>query len=322
MKMTHAEKKRGMTRRKLLQLSAIGTAVNFLPSLRNGKGLLATYSIRKRNRKVKIWDAKEYNATIKFELPEFPGEVFRIIIPEVISEAREAIIPYQDKPSSQWEIRENIARHSLQISNTVQMEATVRFGEEQIETRVKVTNRSQRTWDKVSTFTCFAYHTAPSFDDPQLTRTYLPVDGKWKSISDLFAEHNPGKSEMTFFPVAGSDRLEDFWICREFIRQRHPQILSKGCACVVSSDGKWIAGMATDRAAYIFNNRGSEENTGSEDNWRCLHANPLIGRVAPGETAEGTSMVYVFRGTLASFMKRCEAQKARAAGSAKKVSNP
>jgi hypothetical protein len=301
MKMSNGAK--GMTRRKLLQLGTINMVCNSLRCLGDSKGLQADHSIQKRNRKVKIWDAKEYGTTIGFELPELPGEVFKIIIPEVISDAIGPIVPYQEKPSSPWEIGENRARCSLRIPSTIQMEAMVVFGEEQIETRVRVTNLSQRRWDKVNANTCFAYYTAPSFDDPQVTRTYLPVDGNWKSISELFAEHDPGDGPITFFSVKGGHRLEDFWICREFIPQRHPQVLSKGCACVVSSDGNWIAGMATDRPAYVFNNRG-KPGTGQ---WRCIHADPLIGTVAPGETAEGTSMIYIFRGTLASFTKRCDA---------------
>jgi hypothetical protein len=177
------------------------------------------------------------------------------------------------------------------------MKAQVLFLEQKIETRVTMTNLSQRMWDKVNAFTCFAFYSAPAFDDPQLTRTYVPVEEGWKSIAQLFADHDPGDGPYTFFPVAGGPRLDDLWLCRK-IPQRHPQTVSRGCACVVSSDGRWIAGMAARTPAYVFNNRRE----------RCVHANQLIQSVAPGETTEGISVVYIFSGTLDDFTKRCESK--------------
>lgn len=297
---------RGMTRRKLLQLSAVNTIVNPLRCSGDSKGLLATYLSGKPNRKVKIWDVKKYSSMMGFELPELPGEAFQIIIPEVVSEAKGPIVPYTEEPYSPWEIGENRAHFSLQIPKTVRMEAMVLFRDQEIEARVRVTNLSQRTWDGVSAFTCFAYFDAPGFDDPQLKRTYLPVDGRWKSISELYAEHSPGDSPTAAFSVAGSPSLKDLGV-----EQGHPQVLSKGCACVISTDGNWVAGITAERVAYVFNNGGYR--------WRCIHANPLIGTVVPGATAEGANMIYIFRGTIADFMKRCEASRDAAGLKAKSL---
>ena len=233
--------------------------------------------------------------TIAFELPELPGQEFRVVIPELLSDAKEPIVPWE-QPSPKWDITENLIRGVTEIQDTVRMEVAVQFHEGwQIETRVKATNRSGRTWRQLIAFTCFAYYAAPAFDDPQLTRTYLPVDGKWRSIAELFTEHNPGDGPYTFYPVAGGPRLDDFWLCRR-IPQRYPQAATSGCACVVSTDGKWVAGMTTRTPAFVFNNRRE----------RCIHANPLMGDVMPGETVEGASTIHVFPGTIETFMELCK----------------
>ncbi len=285
---------RGLTRRQFFEVSAASAAfVSRQKDVIGSQPRLGLDSIRDKNAKIKIWP-DEQKQTIGFELPELPREVFKIVIPELVSDAEEPIIPWE-QPSPKWDIDQTSARWSTEIHNTVRMKSEVHFDGEQITARVKLTNLSPRSWEKVNAFTCFAYYAAPSFDDPELRRTYFPVNKKWKSVSELFAEHDPGSGPYTFFPVAGGPRLQDMWLGRK-IPQHHPQVVSKGCACVVSKDGSWIAGMTTRVPAYAFHNRRE----------RCIHADPFLGTVVPGATIEGISTIHIFRGTLADFMKRCD----------------
>ncbi len=247
----------------------------------------------KKGGSLKIWpDAQKQ--TLAFELPQLPGETFKIVIPELVSDNKEPIIP-SSLPSPNWDIEKEAARWQAEIRDVVRMEAAVLFRDEQIQTSVTVTNLSHRIWENVNAFTCFAYYDAPLFDDPKLTRTYLLVEEEWKSIAELFAENSPGNGPYTFFRVRGGPALEDMWNYRR-INQIHPQVVSRGCCCVVSTDGQWIAGMTTRKPAYVFNNR----------NERCIHADPDMGNVAPGETSKGNSTVHIFRGTLGDFVERCE----------------
>jgi hypothetical protein len=236
--------------------------------------------------------AESQKQTITFELPELPGEVFRITIPEIISDTEAVIVPWS-QPSPNWEIGEASARWSAEAPGNFRMQAEVIFRGEQILTRTTITNLSPRVWRQVNPFTCFAFWEAPLFDDPELSRIYLPVGEGGKTVADLFAEHNPGDGPYTFFPVQGGPPLDSMWLCRE-IRQRHPQVVSKGAGWIVSRDGKWVAGMSTRNPAYLFINRRE----------RCLHANPLHPQIAPGETAVGESTIHIFRGNLEDFAER------------------
>jgi hypothetical protein len=230
--------------------------------------------------------------TITFELPELPGETFRITIPEIIADAEAVIVPWS-QASPNWEIGADYARWSGEEENCFRMQAEVVFRGEQILTKVKLTNLSSRIWEQVHSFTCFAFWEAPRFDNPELDRMYLPIAEGWKTVGELFAEHDPGDGPYTFFPVAGGPSLESMWLCR-VIPQWYPQVVSKGGGCVVSRDGRWVAGMRTSNPAFLFVNRRE----------RCIHANPLHATIASGETVEGTSLIHIFRGGRQDFAER------------------
>ena len=226
-------------------------------------------------------------------MPDLPGQAFRLVVPELISDRKEALLPWTH-PSPEWDIDQESARCSIEISGMIRMSAEVLFSGERIDIGVSVSNLSDGVWEKVNLFTCFAYYTAPLFNDPDLTRTYFPVAaGRWKAVADMFAEHNPGDGPYTFFPVRGGPALSDLWVCRE-INQNHSQEVSRGAACVVSSCGQWVAGMTSARPAYVFNNRRD----------CCIHADPLLGTIEPGETVQGVSTVHIFSGSVEDFDAR------------------
>lgn len=231
--------------------------------------------------------------TLGFELPELPGEEFRIALPELVSDNTQALLPW-GFASPGFEIERNVARLHIEVPGRIRMEGRINFLADRIEAWVRAKNLSGDSWDGLNAFTCFACYKAPSFHDPQLVRTYLPVGRSLKSIADLFSEHDPGSDPKTFFGVASGAKLDDLWACRE-IRQHYAETVSGGCACLVSNDRKWVAGITTQKPAYLFNNRELS----------CIHADPLMGRVPPGGTAEGLSTIYIFPGTKEDFLERC-----------------
>ena len=140
--------------------------------------------------------------TLGFELPQLPGEEFRIAIPELISDKTQAILPW-GFASPDFKIQKNLAQLEIDVPGRIRMEAQVRFLGDRIEARVRATNLLAQPWAGLNAFTCFACYKAPSFHDPQLVRTYIPVEGKWKSIARLFSERDPGSDPKTFFAVDG-----------------------------------------------------------------------------------------------------------------------
>lgn len=243
---------------------------------------------------MRIWrETERPHQTIGFELPDLPGQTFRLTVPELISDSKEALLPWS-LPSPEWDIEQDSARCSIEIEGIIRMDAQVLFRGEKTDVVVSTTNLSTRVWDKVNLFTCFAYYAAPLFNDPDLTRTYFPVGKQaWKSVRELFTQQDPGSGPFTFFPVRGPPALSELWVCRQ-IEQHHPQVVSQGAACVLSKDKKWVAGMTTQTPAYVFNNRSE----------CCIHADPLLGTMNPGDTIEDFTTVHIIHGSLEDFQAR------------------
>jgi len=170
--------------------------------------------------------------------------------------------------------------------------STVLFKEEVIEARVELTNLSQRTWRLVNAFTCFAFYTAPLFDNLQLDRMMLPVDGGWRPVADLYAQRSPGEGPYTFFQVAGGPDLKDLELV-QYVNQTHPQVVDYGAACVVSRDSQWVAGVSCPNPAYAFCCQKEP----------CLHVNPLYDPIEPGQTARASTYIHIFRGGVEDFEK-------------------
>lgn len=227
--------------------------------------------------------------SITFEPDGLPGEVFRITIPEIVSDGGGVIVPWS-QPSPNWDIDERSAGWFAEAPGRFGMTASVTFTDGPIATTVALTNLSPNTWTRVTAFTCLAYWESPLFDDPDLSRTYVPVENGWKAVGELFRDHDPGGRPYTFFPVEGGPPLASLWLCRE-IPQWHPCRLARGAACVVSRDGRWVAGMSAEAPAFVFVNRRE----------RCVHANAVVERVAPGETAVARSTIHIMRGGLPEF---------------------
>jgi hypothetical protein len=59
-------------------------------------------------------------------------------------------------------------------------------------------------------FTGFACHKAPSFHDPEATRTYFPVNGKFLPVAELRPQYGPGNGPFTFLRATGGPDLDDF----------------------------------------------------------------------------------------------------------------
>jgi hypothetical protein len=232
--------------------------------------------------------------TLAFEIPQLPGEEFRIAIPELISDKTQALLPWGfDSPD--FDLQRNLAQMQIYVPRRIRMQAKITFLADRIEAWVQVKNLTDHPWEGLNAFTCLACYKAPSFHDPQLVRTYLPVGQTLKSIAQLFSEQDPGTDPKTFFAVADGPNLDELWACRE-LRQHYAETMSGAYACLVSKDRKWVAGMATRKPAYLFNNRELS----------CIHADPLMGSVPPGETAEGLSTIYIIRGTKEDFVERCQ----------------
>jgi len=229
--------------------------------------------------------------TIAFEIDELPNQVFKIVIPEIITDTQEALIEWNHKVP-EWDVGPTHANWRCEVAGVIRMKAMIDFGQEVIEARLEMTNLSEKTWELANAFTCFAFYQAPMFNNPELDRMMFPVDGQWRSVADLFAEADPGPGPYTFFKVAGGPNPYDMVVVQR-VDQLHRRIVDYGAACVVSKDGEWVAGAYSARPAYVFCNRRDG----------CVHANPYYDPIGPGEMAVESTYIRIMRGSVADFQR-------------------
>jgi hypothetical protein len=285
-----------LTRRVVLKLGLVSSSGYFLPAPLS----ILSAGVTDTRPEVTLWDKREYNLTLSFALPELPGEVFSIIVPEIVSKKQELILPYSEVPLAYWSLSKNLAHYGLEIAGKLALDGTVQFADQRILCALKITNLSERRWENVSTLTCLAYHEAPHFDDPNFDRTYVAVAGKPTSVAELLKKY-PSGDGGAFFPVSGSPPLDAFAVCmaKDYEHDRYPQTLSNGSACVVSIDGKWVAGISAEPAAYVYIN--SEDSP--KFHWRSIHADPWIRVIEPGQAVLAETAIQVFRGTTQEFFE-------------------
>ena len=247
---------------------------------------------------LRFWPGKDVTVerqTIWFELDALPGQVFRVVVPELVSDDGAAYLPWGHPSPRQWQLAKDQATFVVRVADVIDTQAEVLFAERQIEVRVRVTNRSQQTWHDTNAFTCFTFTHARLFDDKRMARSFVQVGAKWRTLADFFRASSPGGGALTFLGVQGGPDVRKLWVAQQ-IKQVHPQRVATGRACLQSLDGSWVAGIATPTPAYVFNNAGLP----------CLHADPLLGDIEPGRSATASSFLYVLRGSLEDFIKRTE----------------
>jgi len=288
---------RNLSRRRFLK-AGIGSTIALAG---DGSGLFAKQSdaMNSTDAKaiVRITPGKNRESdrqTIYFEYPALPDQVFRLVIPELVSDTESDPMPWGLASPGTWVVKENHAAFTDTVKDTIRADVDVVFQGERVEARVKVTNLTNRLWKNSNAFTCFFLKQAPLFSDPALDRTFVPIGGRWEKLSDVVRADSIPQGALTAYEPGGGPDLDSLWLLSQ-IKNRYSGKLDHGSVCVVSSDGRWIAGMTAPQPAYVFNNPGLP----------CIHADPLLGDVAPGKTGEGRSILHVFKGTIDDFSERC-----------------
>ncbi len=95
---------------------------------------------------MKIWRENLPHQTIGFGMPDLPGQTFRLVVPELISDSRNPILPWST-PSPDWEVGEESARCVIEIVGMIRMSAEVLFSGDRIVIDVSVSNLSEVVWE-------------------------------------------------------------------------------------------------------------------------------------------------------------------------------
>jgi len=156
---------------------------------------------------------------------------------------------------------------------------TVVARKDAIDYELHVSNVGETQWDRPRmVLFCLQCNCAPGFLDYEAKRTFVHRDGKWITMNEVvqgkFAPHRMAGVGVRRGQPPGAERI----------------------AARVSEDGKFVLGIATDRATSLSFN--------FNDRIACLHSNPEWGKLKPGEEATAKGKVYLFQGTLKDLWRR------------------
>ena len=221
--------------------------------------------------------------SVSIQHPAFPETLFCYVVPESMGNAEQGTIySHGDMNPVVWTDPDEKGTIGFKGENdSAEFAVKLTPSEDSVEILQTVLNKTEKVWNHVYSFPCLATLYVPEIRDFDMTRTYIPIEGKGAlTTREVFGkEVSRGICRMVK-PTFGK---------HEFADQFPTSALkaSKPYLFMVSKDKKWIAAMATKEAAFLFTNGGNS----------CIHACPYFGQINPGEEKTILSRIYIIKGT-------------------------
>lgn len=155
-----------------------------------------------------------------------------------------------------------------------------------------VGNRDHRPWKEVFVDVCLMQIRAPHFFDPEYSRTYVVGQSGLTPVAHLVASpqrpvfrHSGRTTDSLHFFTSGS-----FWDVSDVE-------VSGNIVLTRSVDGEWTVAFAWDQLHMVACN--------SDGAHGCVHADPHLGDIAPGETKRVRGRITIAHSPCEEVAKRC-----------------
>jgi hypothetical protein len=228
------------------------------------------------------------------EVPAFPGECFSLNVPEGIGDASHAspssTITVQWTPSGQdrWVC---VGQRPGELEYVL----TLATAPDVVDIHIALTNRSPRPWAESLAFTCFKSASAPSVADFECVRHWSRSAQQMRRLTELPREFGP-RPTVQVYAVEGATPVAQIPLAASFAAT--PRVLLEGWLGIRSRDGTRLAAVASKPALFLFQNM----------EFSCIHSCPSFGALAPGETGEATTRIYLVQSPLAAWHRRMTAE--------------
>ena len=229
-------------------------------------------------------------AWFTFRHPELPGSRWMLRMPEYMH-YDEATKRNRTPYGVVWETNRECTKMAFHFARAnadkkrlcLDFDGAVTAGKDSIEYQLRVTNAGDHPWERERMILfCMQCNGAPGFLDYMAERTFVRRDGQWVTMREVvkgtFADHRMcGVGVTATGEGKGTERI----------------------AARISKDGRFVIGIATDRASSLSFN--------FQDRIACLHSNPSWGKLSPGQEAVAKGRIYLFQGSLDDLWRRYRA---------------
>jgi len=189
----------------------------------------------------------------------------RIWLPEGLNSDTSTTVWFllRDATDLRWAcVREGVWESRFEMPGRCEIVTRTAERDDGIDCSIRLKNLGNQTWPNAHMPVCVQLATAPDFRDPALERTFYHTKNGWRKFDPRDVKQAyPGGCH--FF---GSMRLNDGG---DFERAE---------IRVASKCGKYCLAHWFDNAVSVGGN--------CHETICCIHANPVAGKVAPGETKE------------------------------------
>lgn len=233
---------------------------------------------------------------VRVRLEEWPGEVFRLWLPESVGDLWNNHTPeltHQDFAATEaGGLRWQWLGHPAAI-----VETTVTPHGDTLALEARVTNRSDGPLANVRVSHCLQLSQAPGFACGDLSRLFSWSDGRWRTLAEL----KPATGYPHFFRagVREAGGLGE-WEAR-LAHLHEPGAADHPLIVCVATDGVRAVGTASEDYRFLFHNRANAHL------W-CIHSQQsAVAMLAPRETAVFRQTVYFSEHGLAGCAAAFEA---------------
>ncbi|MCK4750764.1 MAG: hypothetical protein KAT15_27085, partial [Bacteroidales bacterium] len=168
----------------------------------------------------------------------------------------------------------------------------VRIFHDHVDFIIRLTNRSEETWNETQAFNCVSNRYAPSVRDHECNRHWVRTQGEFKRLIELPRVFGP-RPALQLYSVEGAPEGKDIPFVDAF-RSTPEDVAIEGWMAIRASDGKHLVAVVSKPALFTFQNR----------EYSCIHSAPTFGALSPGETGTALTRVYFVEATLEDWYSR------------------
>ena len=236
---------------------------------------------------------------------DFSGDAFLLMLPECVLDRESGYFFWCSDlaPTGAWHAHG--ASGAVRVATLPEMaeyQASLNCRPGLVTFRLSIRNLSQRRWRQAAGVVCLRLSEAPTFADGELVRTYMRSRDEFVCLAGT--NHSYGNPYFSVYLCAGMEPAAA-WSEPGALWTARREVPDDGFVATLARDGSGVIGLLWEPAHDVSCN--------SSEQFRCIHSNPLIGDLNPGETATCRGCACVSRGgDIEDAYQRCRSGLAEA----------
>ncbi len=245
--------------------------------------------------KIKFVAEKDKMSARIMNVPGFEGDVFELNFPESIGPTNYSrwfdIIQcsWQEHEDSNWSGRG-------WVEGEIEYTIDVEIHEDYVDFILRLTNKSDETWEETQAFNCVSARYAPSVRDHECKRHWVRTGGVLKTLIELPRVFGP-RPALQLYSVESAPEGKNIPFVEAF-HSTPEDVAIEGWMAIRARDGKHLLATVSKPALYTFQNR----------EYSCIHSAPTFGALKPGETGTALTRVYFVEATVEEWYNRMKAE--------------